>query len=161
MGVVPLLLALRVVVLMLCFLNLSLMLWKNKLECLSPTAWSMFLCKVGAYLKEEPLWVDSRPNYQILYLVLGSSAEFLVRRPGCLQHVSSLTPVINKLLGGILSWSWVFKFLPDKVHTHVAHNSYPVHSKAIHIQLRIWPLSLQANIRPSCWGLPGINALAY
>jgi hypothetical protein len=57
-----------------------------------------------------------------------AEAVCLVRCLGRSQHVCSLSPLVNKLLGGILSWAQTLLRLfterqfPHKVHAYLVHN---------------------------------------
>jgi hypothetical protein len=53
---------------------------------------------------------DIVPNY----LVDKAEAKFLVRCQGCLQFISSLSPIVNELIRGILSWAKNIYYCPTK-----------------------------------------------
>jgi hypothetical protein len=63
------------------------------------------------------------------------TSPFSIPCLGCPQLASSLSPVVNKLFGGILSWaqtlitSFTERQLSHKVHAYLVHNSCLTHSQ--------------------------------
>ncbi len=84
---------------------------------------------------------------------LGSEAVYLVRCLGHSQLISSLSPLVNKLLGGILSWaqtlirSFTERQLSHKVHPYLVHNLCLTHSQGTKsAKMKFMPISFTTRV---------------
>jgi len=89
------------------------------------------------------------PSVRLVMLLICTEAVCLVRCLGRSQLVPSLSPPVNELLGGILSWAQTLirlfteRQLSHKVHAYLVHNSCLTHSQGTkNTKIKLMPISV-------------------